>query len=124
MNCKYCSHSCIKKGFNKSVQKYFCKICKCYQQKSYHYRICTKTDEFTIIKLTCIGVGISGIASYTGISKSNVVKMVKRIASQIQLKEIDEVNQEYEVDELHSFIRNKRNSIYLIYALNKQTKQD
>lgn len=123
MNCKHCSHSCIKKGFNKSAQKYFCKSCKRYQQKHYSYKLCSQTERETIVKLICIGVGTSGIAKYTGISKSHVTNLIKEIAQKIILHLPEEINQEYEMDEMHTFIKWKANYTYLIYAINKHTRQ-
>lgn len=122
MNCKNCKSSCIKKGFNGDKQKYYCKSCCIYQQKTYTYHLCTKEDEEVISKLTCIGVGICGIAKYTGISKSNVINIIKRIASTINLKIPNESNQIYEMDEMHTYIKSKLNGTYLTYAINKKTK--
>lgn len=123
MNCKNCKSECIKKGFNGTKQKYFCKSCLLYQQQHYTYHLCTKNDENIISKLTCIGVGISGISNFTGISKSNVVNIIKRIANEISWKIPNESNQVYEMDEMYTYTHSKLNGIYLIYALNKNTKQ-
>lgn len=123
MNCKYCNGNCIKKGFNASKQKYQCKVCKRFQQKAYSYRMCNLGDNETIIKLNNIGVGISGIAKFTGISKANVINRISAIAAQLKMPAINENKQHYEMDELQTFVKNKQNRIYLIYALNKKTKQ-
>jgi insertion element IS1 protein InsB len=123
MNCKNCKSECVKKGFNGNKQKYFCKSCCLYQQQHYTYHLCTKKDEKVISQLTCIGVGISGISSFTGISKSNVINIIKRIAKNISLKTPNESSQVYEMDEMYTYTHSKSNGIYLIYALNKHTKQ-
>ena len=81
MICKYCNGYCIKKGFQKEVQKYQCKSCRHYQQKIYTYRICTKQDEKLIAQLNNEGMGICSIGRITGISKANVVNKIKSIAS-------------------------------------------
>jgi len=73
IECKYCSTTCIKKGFYKSTQRLFCKTCQRYQQKNYEYKICTRQDEEMIVTLNNEGVGISSIARITGVSKANVV---------------------------------------------------
>lgn len=80
-------------------------------------------DEETIVKLNNIGVGISGISSFTGISKANVINKIKKIASEVKRSELMEVQQEYEVDEMHTFVGNKKNGSYITYAINKETKQ-
>lgn len=123
MNCKKCNCHCIKKGFNKTTQKYYCKSCKLYQQKKYVYRICSAVDKNTISKLTCIGVSISGISKFTGISKSHIINLIKEIAQKITIHLPNEVGQEYEMDELRSFIKHKSNLSYLTYAINKQSRQ-
>lgn len=123
MKCKCCKNDCIKKGHYKNVQRFLCKACLRYQQQSYSYKICTSEDEEMIVKLNNEGVGISGIARLTGISKSHVVNKIKELASKIIKEEIKEEGQEYEVDEMYTFIKRKENFCYIIYALNKVTKR-
>jgi len=115
MECRSCNNNtCVKRGFNRSVQRWFCKSCHLYQQNTYTYKICTIKDKETIIKLNNIGVGISGISNFTGISKSNVIHKIKQISKAITKPDIEEDQQTYEVDEMHS--RNTRKNI-LIFAL-------
>lgn len=123
MECKNCQGLCVKKGCQNRRQKYYCKICKLYQQKTYTYRLCTKADEETIVKLNNIGVGISGIASFTGLSKSNVVNKIKEISRKVIQPVLSETRQKYEVDEMHTFIGSKKDACYITYAINKITKQ-
>lgn len=123
MNCKHCSQSCIKKGFNNTTQKYYCKTCKKHQQTHYIHRSCNEKDLLIITKLICIGVSISGISKYTGISKSHVINLIKKISGKLKSRLPKEINQEYEVDELRTFIKKKTNGIYLIYGINKKTKE-
>jgi transposase-like protein len=80
MECKTCDKACVKCGFNKSIQRWFCKDCKLYSQEIYAYRICTVADEKIIISLNKEGVGISGISRITGMSKSNVINRIKLLA--------------------------------------------
>lgn len=121
MKCRHCDSDCIKKGFYKQIQRLFCKACNKYQQKNYQYRMCIGQDEETIVKLNNIGVGISGIAKFTGISKSNVVNKIRQIASRVIKPVFEEQGQDYEADELYTFIRNKNKGCYIMYALNKTT---
>jgi insertion element IS1 protein InsB len=124
MNCKYCNGSCIKKGFYQSNQRFLCKSCFKYQQESYVYSSCTKAHEIMIVKLNNVGVGISGIARVTQLSKATVIRKIKEIARKIVKPLITEVQQEYEVDEMHTFIGRKDpgHYIYIIYAINRRTK--
>src|ERR1044072_5007479 len=117
MECKYCQALCIKKGCQNRRQKYYCKKCRIYQQKTYTYRLCTANDEQNIIKLNNIGVGINGIARFTGISKTNVVKKIKHLSKRTMKPIIVEEQQQYEVDEMHTFIQNKKRPCYIIYDI-------
>lgn len=123
MECKYCKGKCIKKGFQSGIQKYCCKVCKRYFQETYSYKRCTKEDEKMIVVLNNEGVGICGIARITGISKANVINKIKSIASKIKLPAIIEDQQEYEMDELVTYIKNKKDAYYIIIAINKVSKQ-
>lgn len=123
MECKNCQGLCIKKGCQNRRQKYYCKACKMYQQKTYSYRRCTVEDEKMIAKLNNESVNISGIARITGISKSHVINKINQIAKRTEQLIIIEEQQEYEVDEMHTFIGRKTNHCYITYALNRITKQ-
>lgn len=123
MNCKNCNEICIKKGLQNGKQKYLCKSCNRHQLKEYTYKLCNLQDEQLIVKLNNIGVGINGISEFTGISKANVVNKIDKIASKIKAPFIQEDQQVYEVDEMHTFIKNKKTPCYIIYALNKRTGQ-
>lgn len=94
-----------------------------YQQNVYQYKRCTDEDEKMIAQLTAEGVVISSIARITGASKANVINKIRVIAGKIVKPVLKEEDQEYEVDELYTFIGNKETSFYIIYALNKTTKK-
>lgn len=124
MNCKCCNELCIKKGFQKNLkQKWYCNTCKLYQQSVYIYKMCSIDDEKMIIILNNNGVGIRGIARITGISPGNVINKIKQLAEKCFKPEIIEENQEYEVDEMQTYIQNKKKRCYITYAINKKTRQ-
>jgi len=125
MNCKYCNSTCIKKGFQDGKQKYKCKSCNKNQRDTYTYRICDGKDEYYLILLNNEGMSISSMSRLTGISKANVVNKIRKIGRQISLPIIKEQGQQYEADEMKVLIgkKNKHCPNYLIYALNKDTKQ-
>jgi insertion element IS1 protein InsB len=124
MTCRYCKGVCIKKGFYRKTQRFVCKSCFKYQQGSYVYSSCTYEKEKMIVKLNNVGVGISGIAIVTELSKTTVIRKIKVLASRIVRPEIMERGEEYEVDEMHTIVGNKlrENHTYIIYAINKRTK--
>ncbi len=123
MECKYCKGKSIKKGFQTGIQKYCCKVCKKYFQGTYTYKLCKEEDNKMIVILNNEGVGICGIARIIGMSKANVINKIKYIASKTKLTLPDEEQQEYEMDELCTFIKNKEDTYYIILAINKVTKR-
>lgn len=123
MKCKNCQGFCIKKGCRNRRQKYYCKSCKLHQLKTYCYKSCTKEDELMILKLNNEGVGIRSISRITGVSKSNVVNKIKQLSARVPKPEIEEEQQEYEVDEMHTFVKCKSDSCYVTYAINRRTRQ-
>jgi transposase-like protein len=119
MKCKSCNSSCIKKGFQSGSQKYYCKSCNKYSQLSYTYKRCSLEDEKMIARLTTEGVGICGISRITGVSKANVINKIRKISNWVIKPIFNETEQEYEVDEMYTYIGNKETPCYIIYALNK-----
>lgn len=51
MESKHCGICCIKKGKQKTKQRYYCKNCRCYQRDIYNYKKCSQEDEHMIVKL-------------------------------------------------------------------------
>ena len=94
-----------------------------YQLKTYRYKQCTEEDEKMIVKLNNESVSISGISRITGMSKSNVIKKLGQMASEMEPPVIQEDRQEYEVDEMCTFIGKKTNHCYITYAINKVSRQ-
>jgi insertion element IS1 protein InsB len=123
MNCKICNEKSIKRGMRNTIQKYYCKSCNKFFQSVYTNKLCTAEDDRKIVRFNNEGLGISSISRLLNISKSNVLNRIRRVASCIQPPIIQERNQIYEVDELYTFIGNKKNPIYLIYAINSVTKK-
>ena len=123
MNCIYCGYSCIKRGKSGNVQRYKCKSCKKSQQTIYtKLRISQEKYKWTV-KLNNEGCGISNIARLLEISKSSVQRLIERIAADMQIPQLNEYGQSYEIDELRTFVGTKKNELWLIYAINRKSKQ-
>lgn len=126
VQCRYChTTNCIKKGFYKSIQKYFCKSCNKYQRKSYQYRPALPKDDREIRKLNNEGLGISSISRYLCIAKTTVRRRIYIMSQKLKPPLITETQQEYEVDEIQTFIGRNHPGCYtyITYAINKITKQ-
>jgi len=123
MKCKYCKKSCIKKGKIKNVQRYQCSRCRKYQQKEYSKPHIAQDKYEWVVKLNNEGCGISNIARLLKISKSSVQRIIERIAANLRMSQPSESGQSYEIDELRTYCTNKKNELWLIYAINRKTKR-
>ena len=62
--CKWCSSNCTKAGRQKNdIQKYQCKSCKKYQQKTYIYKAYTPKVHEQFIRMPHLGVPVSKMAA-------------------------------------------------------------
>ena len=122
MEYKYCSRNCRRAGRQKSgIQRYYCMICKKYQQKEYSYRACSGSSNETIGSLVCESVGIRGIARVLKIAANTVLSRIRTIAGSIPKPAVPWHQQAFEVDELWTYIGRKDNEYWLAYALNRTT---
>jgi len=123
MNCIYCKQPCIKKGIRNGIQKLFCNNCKKYQQEKYKIKRVNREKAKHIVLLNNEGLGISSIARILSIAKSTVIRWMKKIANELKRPKKVETNQDYEIDEMVTYIGKKSpsNYTYIIYAINKST---
>lgn len=56
-------------------------------------------------------------------SKANVIKKLNKIAGQLNRPVVCEHDQEYEIDEMQTFVKMKSNHCYIIYTLNKRSRR-
>lgn len=123
MECNYCDEKCIKAGKQKNdVQKYYCKACKKYQQKTYRYNVYNKGVKRLIPKLVCNSVGIRGIARVLSIAINTVVTTIKKIAASISKPPIVLTGKTIEVDELRTYEGSKPKECWVCYAMCSSTK--
>lgn len=122
MECKQClSFKTIKSGRQKNgTQKYQCKVCGIYFQKSYRYQSCTVHDKM-IIQLTKEGCGIRSTSRILNISATTVITRILKIAKYIEKPPIS-FGKSYQVDELITFIGNKQRKYCVVYAFDPENK--
>src|ERR1700722_8482203 len=73
MTCRFCDHPCQKAGKQKNgAQKFYCTLCRKYQQMAYRNRACCKGTKPMISKLVCECVSVRGIARILRISINTV----------------------------------------------------
>ena len=105
------------------VQKLYCKTCGRHFQSAYKNTKVTATLLHQITHLNNEGMGISGIARLTGLSKGHVVNMIRKLAAAICKPRLIETGQAYEADEMYTYIGHKVIPCYIMYAINRHSKQ-
>lgn len=110
MVCKFCGHECKKDGHqSNSVQRYECKHCHKKQQSEYRYNAYAVDLNGKIITYTKEGLGIRSMSRILRISISTLLKRILSIAKRI-VRPIIPLGRIYEVDEIQSFVRQKKKS--------------
>ncbi|WP_228394337.1 IS1 family transposase [Chryseobacterium glaciei] len=107
---------------NKKKQQFFCKNCKKRFIDYYTYQAYRKNINSQIVSLTKEGLGIKSTSRILKISPTTLLKRIVTIANAISRPPII-YHQEYELDEMRFFIRKKSNPKWLVYAIDKNTKQ-
>jgi len=121
--CRHCRGLVIRYGKRGNAQRFLCVKCGKIQQLYYRIKRKEEIDNTFLLKLHKEGMGISGISRILEISKSTVQRKLEEMASALKIPEPEETNQEYEVDELRTYIGNKKNECWVMYAINRKTKQ-
>lgn len=122
IKCNFCNGKCIKNGFQSNGnQRYKCRVCQKRQQSDYGYNAYKSNINQNIILFTKEGLGIRSTARILKISTTILLKRIVFIARNIT-KPIINKGKTYEVDELCTYIRHKKNYIWLVYALEKNSK--
>jgi insertion element IS1 protein InsB len=112
----------IKYGKTKSGnQRYICKLCNKTRVENYIYRAYDPNIDSDIIVFTKEGLGIRSTARLLRISTTTLLKRIVSIAKTINQPIISK-GKTYEVDELCTYIKHKRNFIWVVYALEKESK--
>lgn len=124
MKCSKCKNSAVKNGKQPSgKQRYYCKNCKSSFQKRYSYTAYHKKINTKIYHLLKESVGITSTSRLLFISKTTVIKRIKKMASQVVKPKFKEEHQYYELDEMRIVVGCKSNEAWLTYAINRNTKK-
>ena len=122
--CNRCGSAGTRNGKSKTgVQRFNCKTCKRYWQRNYRYRACEQGISEHIITLIKESCGVRSISRILKISIVTVIKRIKTIARQIQRPFAILKGKEYEVDELRTYIGNKRRLYWVVSAMGRDTKE-
>ena len=112
MDCPKCKHSdYCKAGFVNERQRYKCKSC------GYYYSVVRKSDVKTedvrrlALEIYLEGVGFRGIGRILRISYGTVYQWVKKWSKQIDLPVRNQSIGVVELDELHSYVQQKKTTV-------------
>lgn len=121
--CPLCySSKIIKNGHTKTgKQQYFCKECDRRFLDFYSYKAYNQNTNNKIIHFTKEGLGIRSTARVLHISTTTLLKRILLISKNIKQPMIP-MDKEYEVDELCTYVGSKSKRIWLVCALEKQSR--
>jgi insertion element IS1 protein InsB len=122
MECKLCAGKCVKNGKTKELtQRYKCKQCgKTFMEKYMNKAYVVANKSITVLLKE--GCGIRSMSRLLQISCTTVLKRIVSIAKAIEKPTIS-FNKSYEVDELCTYCKCKTKLLWVVYALQKDTKQ-
>jgi insertion element IS1 protein InsB len=121
--CLQCDNRTIKNGKTKAgKQRYKCKKCNKTGVANYSYHAYNPKLNQDIVLLTKEGMGIRSTARILQISTTTLLKRILTIAQGI-VNPIISLCKSYEVDEMRTFIKRKENLIWIVYALEKESKK-
>jgi insertion element IS1 protein InsB len=128
MQCPQCSSTkkIVKNGFTRySVQKYICKNCKrqFIDRKFLIYKkpFNQPKRDAEIIRHLERGNGVRDIEYIMQVSRSSILNIISKLALIITPKK--RVYKSIQIDELWSYVGNKKNKKWMIYAYCKETKE-
>jgi len=104
-------------------QRYHCRSCRKYQQKTYSYKACCPGVIGMIPKLVCNSVSIRGMARVLEISVTTVMEMIKRISASIEKPPVPMKRKSFEIDEIRTCVRRKDNQCWVAYVLCSDTRE-
>lgn len=122
MECNVCKGLCIKYGRSAAgKQRYRCKGCNKTMINSYTNKACL-VDTALITSFLKEGCGIRSIARLLKICCNTVLKRILVTAKCISKPPIF-FNKEYEVDELRTYCQKKSRLLWIVYALEKESRR-
>lgn len=122
MLCKYCNSAVIKAGKRNTIQRYKCTVCNKRFHSSCSIKRIENKEKDLLVKMYINGMGIRGVARVLHTSATTIIRHIKSISAAI-IPPVYATGQTYEVDELRTFVGNKKNECWIAYALNRETKR-
>ncbi|MGB5982082.1 MAG: IS1 family transposase [Nonlabens sp.] len=124
MNCMYCRHShCHKRGQRNGKQRYQCLNCRRFFQDDYTYRAYNQEANKWITRLLKNSCGVLDISRILEIAPKTVLSRMLKISKTVRSQSDIPRQCEFEIDEMSIKIGNGQKQNWLIYGIEKQTKQ-
>ena len=124
MDCPKCKSSQTKKnGFRRGKQSFRCKDCGCqYVEKPISQAYPIEVKQLCL-KMYLNGMGFRGIARVTEIDHTTIINWVKEAGESLSDEpQEDEIPEITEIDELQTFVGNKKNKLWIWTVVNHQKK--
>lgn len=122
-NCLQCSQKGTKHGKStKGIQRLYCKFCKKTWQISYVYNAYFNKTNALIVQFIKEGCGIRSISRLLKISTTTLLLRIRSIAKEIKLPTLS-LHKTYQIDELCTFVKSKQNRIWIVCALEEESKK-
>ena len=124
VKCQYCKNHCIKYGKQNSIQRYRCKQCQSVQLEIYKNKAWLPESKELFIRGLGCSISIRRMVYLIKVSKPTLLKWLREGK---KFKEPDRdlilANDEYEIDEMKTFVGNKKNESWITYAISRTTRQ-
>jgi insertion element IS1 protein InsB len=121
--CSVCDGFLIKHGKSAANKtRYLCGKCRKTKVENYSYNAYYTSTNDKIVQLIKEGLGIRSTARVIGISPTTLLKRIIGIANCIEYPVIS-FGKTYEVDEMRTYIKRKTRLIWIVYALERETKK-
>lgn len=123
MNCQYCNSPCVKFGIRNTKQRFRCKNCNRTQLAEYKNKAWLPQSKKLFIKSLGCSIGVRRMAYLIGISKPTILKWLcegRKFKGLGRSKILP--NDEYEIDEIQTYVGDKDSKTWIIYAISKTTR--
>ncbi len=112
MKCYKCqSEENTKAGFTRGLQRYKCKRCGCFFSVEKKSDVKSLEQKRLALEMYLEGMGFRAIGRVLNISYGTVFQWVKKWGESVSLPKSEEPVEIVELDEIHSYIENKKTTV-------------
>jgi insertion element IS1 protein InsB len=123
-HCPQCRCRGVMNGKSKTgIQRYLCKNCGRNFQETYYYKAYFRGVNIWISSLIKESCGVRSISRLLGISPTTVIARIKAVGKSLIRPHPILKGKEYEIDEMRTYIANKKRLYWIVYAIRKDTRE-